>query len=27
LSPDFKRLGVGVVLSGDEGFSALAFGL
>ncbi len=27
LSPDFERLGVGVVLSGDEGFSALSFGL
>jgi hypothetical protein len=27
LSPELARLGVGVVLSGDEGFSALSFGL
>jgi hypothetical protein len=26
LSPEFERLGVGVLLSGDEGFSALSFG-
>jgi hypothetical protein len=27
LSPEFERLGVGVILSGDEGYSALSFGL
>ena len=27
LSPEFGRLGVGVVLSGDEGFSALSCGV
>lgn len=26
LTPEFTRLGVGVILSGDEGFSALSFG-